>query len=232
MFRGADDIHLFDTPLLLSRNQGLSIVDLFVKRCMDIVFSSLGILIASPFMIIIALAIKLYDKGPVFYKQERITKDAKPFMIYKFRSMTVHSEDAGARLAAKGDARVTPVGRVIRAIHFDELPQLFNILKGDMSMVGPRPERQIIADEYAEAIPEFVLRLKVKAGLTGYAQVYGKYNTTPYDKLKLDLTYIENYSAWLDIRILLLTFKILFVRENTEGVEESQTTAIKRRPHE
>ena len=199
---------------------------------MDIVFSSLGILIASPFMIIIALAIKLYDKGPVFYKQERITKDAKPFMIYKFRSMTVHSEDAGARLAAKGDARVTPVGRVIRAIHFDELPQLFNILKGDMSMVGPRPERQIIADEYAEAIPEFVLRLKVKAGLTGYAQVYGKYNTTPYDKLKLDLTYIENYSAWLDIRILLLTFKILFVRENTEGVEESQTTAIKRRPHE
>lgn len=144
----------------------------------------------------------------------------------------MHSEDAGARLAAKGDARVTPVGRVIRAIHFDELPQLFNILKGDMSMVGPRPERQIIADEYAEAIPEFVLRLKVKAGLTGYAQVYGKYNTTPYDKLKLDLTYIENYSAWLDIRILLLTFKILFVRENTEGVEESQTTAIKRRPHE
>ncbi len=101
-----------------------------------------------------------------------------------------------------------------------------------MSIVGPRPERQMIADEYAEAIPEFVLRLKVKAGLTGYAQVYGKYNTTPYDKLKLDLTYIENYSAWLDIKILLLTFKILFVRENTEGVEESQTTAIKRRPHE
>ena len=227
LFRGADDIHLFDTPLLLSRNQGLSIVDLFVKRMMDIVLSLIGIVIAAPFMLIIVLAIKLYDGGPILYKQERLTKDGKPFMIYKFRSMTVHSEDEGARLAAKGDARVTPVGRIIRAIHFDELPQLFNILKGEMSVVGPRPERQIIADQYTEEIPEFCLRLKVKAGLTGYAQVYGKYNTTPYDKLKLDLTYIENYSAWLDIKILFLTFKILFVRENTEGVDAEQTTAMK-----
>ena len=227
LFRGADDIHLFDTPLLLSRNQGLSIVDLFVKRMMDIVLSLIGIVIASPFMLIIVLAIKLYDGGPILYKQERLTKDGKPFMIYKFRSMTVHSEDEAARLAAKGDARVTPVGRIIRAIHFDELPQLFNILKGEMSVVGPRPERQIIADQYTEEIPEFCLRLKVKAGLTGYAQVYGKYNTTPYDKLKLDLTYIENYSAWLDIKILFLTFKILFVRENTEGVDAEQTTAMK-----
>ena len=197
LFRGADDIHLFDTPLYLSRNQGLGIVDLFVKRLMDIVISLIGIVIASP------------------------------FMIYKFRSMTTHSEDAGARLAAKGDARITPVGRVIRAIHFDELPQLFNILKGEMSVIGPRPERQIIADQYTEEIPEFVLRLKVKAGLTGYAQVYGKYNTTPYDKLKLDLTYIENYSVWMDIKILFLTFKILFQKENTEGVDQDQTTAIK-----
>ncbi|MCM1431821.1 MAG: sugar transferase [Muribaculaceae bacterium] len=227
LFRGADDIHLFDTPLLLSRNQGLSIVELFVKRVMDIVVSLIGIVIASPFMLLIVLGIKLCDRGPVLYKQERLTKDGKHFMIYKFRSMSVDSEEAGARLAAKGDARVTPVGRVIRAIHFDELPQLFNILKGEMSVVGPRPERQEIADQYTESIPEFVLRLKVKAGLTGYAQVYGKYNTTPYDKLKLDLTYIENYSLWQDIRILFLTFKILFVRENTEGVDESQTTAIK-----
>jgi exopolysaccharide biosynthesis polyprenyl glycosylphosphotransferase len=227
LFRGADDIHLFDTPLLLSRNQGLSIVNLFVKRIMDIVISIIGIVIGSPFMILIALGIKLYDGGPVLYKQERLTKDGKPFMIYKFRSMLMDSEDKGARLAAKGDDRVTPVGRVIRAIHFDELPQLFNILKGEMSVVGPRPERQIIADRYTEEIPEFVLRLKVKAGLTGYAQVYGKYNTTPYDKLKLDLTYIENYSVWMDIKILFLTFKILFVRENTEGVDADQTTAIK-----
>jgi exopolysaccharide biosynthesis polyprenyl glycosylphosphotransferase len=227
LFRGADDIHLFDTPLLLSRNQGLSIVNLFIKRAMDIILSLIGIVIASPFMLVIALAIKLYDRGPVLYKQERLTKDGQPFMIYKFRSMTTNSEAAGARLSSKGDARVTPVGRVIRAIHFDELPQLFNILKGEMSVVGPRPERAVIADQYTEEIPEFILRLKVKAGLTGYAQVYGKYNTTPYDKLKLDLTYIENYSVWMDIKILFLTFKILFVRENTEGIDDSQTTAMK-----
>ena len=229
LFRGADDIHLFDTPLLLSRNQGLSIVDLFIKRVMDIVISLIGIVIASPFMLIIVIAIKLYDRGPILYKQERLTKDGKPFMIYKFRSMSVNSEAQGARLAAKDDARVTPVGKVIRSIHFDELPQLFNILKGEMSVVGPRPERQVIADRYAEEIPEFVLRLKVKAGLTGYAQVYGKYNTTPYDKLKLDLTYIQQYSIWLDIRILFLTFKILFIKENTEGVDENQTTAIRQK---
>lgn len=227
LFRGADDIHLFDTPLLLSRNQGLSIDQLFFKRAMDIVISLIGCILASPFMLIIAIAIKLYDGGPVLYKQERLTKDGKPFMIYKFRSMSMDSERAGARLAAKGDKRVTPVGKIIRNIHFDELPQLFNILKGEMSVVGPRPERQIIANQYMEEIPEFVLRLKVKAGLTGYAQVYGKYNTTPYDKLKLDLTYIENYSIWMDVKILLLTFKILFQKDNTEGVDESQKTAMK-----
>ena len=127
----------------------------------------------------------------------------------------------------KNDPRVTGIGRFMRRTSIDELPQLFNILKGEMSVVGPRPERQIIADQYTEEIPEFVLRLKVKAGLTGYAQVYGKYNTTPYDKLKLDLTYIENYSVWMDIKILFLTFKILFQKENTEGVEQDQTTAIK-----
>ena len=227
IFRGADDIHLFDTPLLLSRNQGLSIDQRIIKRTCDIVLSLIGIVIASPFMLIIALAVKLYDGGPVFYKQERLTRDEKPFMIYKFRSMSMDSEKNGARLAAKGDKRVTPVGKIIRNIHFDELPQLFNILKGDMSMVGPRPERQVIADQYAEEIPEFVLRTKVKAGLTGYAQVYGKYNTTPYDKLKFDITYIENYSLWLDVKIMLLTFKILFQKENTEGVDGTQKTALK-----
>ncbi|MCD7708900.1 MAG: sugar transferase, partial [Clostridiales bacterium] len=227
LFRGADDIHLFDTPLLLSRNQGLNIVNLFVKRVMDIVISLIGIVIASPFMLVILIAIKLYDRGPILYSQNRLTKDGREFKMYKFRSMSVHSEDEGARLASKGDARVTPVGKVIRAIHFDELPQLFNILKGDMSVVGPRPERKEIADYYASVIPEFGFRLKVKAGLTGYAQVYGKYNTTPYDKLKLDLTYIENYSLWLDIRILFLTFKILFIKENTEGVDAGQVTAVR-----
>ena len=189
---------------------------------MDIVISLIGIVIASPFMIVIALCIKLYDHGQVLYKQERLTKDGEQFMIYKFRSMTTHSEDAGARLAAKEDARITPVGRVIRAIHFDELPQLFNILKGEMSVVGPRPERQIIADQYTEEIPEFVLRLKVKAGLTGYAQVYGKYNTTFYDKLLMDLMYISKPSILEDLTIMLATVKILTSKESTEGVGEGK----------
>ena len=137
----------------------------------------------------------------------------------------MQSEKKGARLAMKDDDRITPVGRVLRQIHFDELPQIFNILKGDMSLVGPRPERPEIARQYLEEIPEFNYRLKVKAGLTGYAQVYGKYNTTPYDKLKLDLTYIETYSFVQDIKLLMLTFKILFQKENTEGVESWQVTA-------
>jgi len=188
--------------------------------------SLIGIVIASPFMLIIAMAVKLYDGGPVFYKQERLTRDEKPFMIYKFRSMSMDSEKNGARLAAKGDKRVTPVGKIIRNIHFDELPQLFNILKGDMSMVGPRPERKVIADQYAEEIPEFVLRTKVKAGLTGYAQVYGKYNMTAYDKLKLDLMYIQNYSVHLDFEIMLKTVQILFMKESTEGVQPGQEIAL------
>ena len=228
MLRSADDIHLFDTPLFLSRNQGLSIVESFSKRVFDIVVSLIGIVIASPFMLVIALAIKLYDGGPILYKQARLTQGEREFMIYKFRSMSVDSEKKGARLAAKGDKRITPVGNVIRNIHFDELPQLFNILKGDMSIVGPRPERKVIAEQYLKEIPEVHMRLKVKAGLTGYAQVYGKYNTTPYDKLKLDVTYIKNYSFWLDIKILFLTFKILFQKENTEGVDETQITASKK----
>ena len=156
-------------------------------------------MVLSPLFLVLALLIKLYDGGPVFYRQDRLTKDGKVFQVYKFRSMRVDSERDGARLAMKGDSRVTPVGKVLRNIHFDELPQLLNIIKGDMSLVGPRPERPEIAAEYTKEIPEFSYRLKVKAGLTGYAQVYGKYNTTPYDKLKLDLTYILNYSFLLDL---------------------------------
>lgn len=228
LLRSAEDVHLFDSPLFLIRNQEMSIIQSWIKRLFDIVVSLAGVIIASPFMLIIACAVKAYDGGPVLYKQARLTKGGREFMIYKFRSMSVDSEVKGARLAAKNDSRVTPVGKVLRNIHFDELPQLFNILKGDMSIVGPRPERRQIADKYLEEIPEFDMRLKVKAGLTGYAQVYGKYNTTPYDKLKLDLTYINNYSFWLDIKIMFLTFKILFQKENTEGIAADQITASKK----
>lgn len=225
MIMSAEKIHMFDTPLLLFRNCGLTVEKQAVKRIFDIFCSAIMLIVFSPILLVIAILVKAYDGGPVFYKQERLTRDGRVFLIYKFRSMCVDSEKQGARLAMKGDSRITPVGRVIRNIHFDELPQIFNILKGDMSVVGPRPERPEIAAEYAKEIPEFPYRLKVKAGLTGYAQVYGKYNTTPYDKLKLDLTYIENYSFWLDLHLIATTAKILFQKENTEGVEQNQKTA-------
>ncbi len=225
---GTEPIHLFDSPLMLARNRGLTIEQRFVKRTMDIICSLLAIVISSPFLILIGAGIKLYDKGPVFYTQERLTRDGEIFRIIKFRSMRMDSERDGAQLARKNDDRITPVGRVIRRTHLDELPQIFNILKGEMSFVGPRPEREVIANEYEAVIPEFSFRLKVKAGLTGYAQVYGKYNTTPYDKLKLDLTYIETYSFWLDIKLMLMTFKIIFQKENTEGIDKKQVTAIKK----
>lgn len=227
LLRGADNIHLFDTPLYLSRNQGLSADQLMFKRLLDLVVCVPVSVILMPLFLLISLLIKLYDGGPVLYKQPRLTINGKVFNIYKFRSMRMDSEKAGAQLAKKNDDRITPVGRVLRALHFDEFPQLINIIKGDMSLVGPRPERPEIAKQYKEIIPEFDFRLKVKAGLTGYAQVYGKYNTTPYDKLKLDLTYIENYTFWLDIKLMFLTFKILFQKENTEGIDANQVTAIK-----
>lgn len=228
LLRGADNIHLFDTPLYLSRNQGLSADQLMFKRLLDLVVCIPVSVVLMPLFLIISLMIKLYDGGPVLYKQSRLTINGKVFNIYKFRSMRMDSEKEGAQLAKKHDDRVTPIGRVLRALHFDEFPQLINIIKGDMSLVGPRPERPEIAEQYKEVIPEFDFRLKVKAGLTGYAQVYGKYNTTPYDKLKLDLTYIENYTFWLDIKLMFLTFKILFQKENTEGIDANQVTAIKK----
>ncbi|MBE6692223.1 MAG: exopolysaccharide biosynthesis polyprenyl glycosylphosphotransferase [Ruminococcaceae bacterium] len=225
MIKSATNIHLFDTSLLLFRNFSLTAEQQFLKRIFDIFASLVAIILASPLMLIISLAIFLYDRGPVIFTQDRLTRDGKTFKIYKFRSMRV-SEDEEYCLTRKEDERITPIGRIIRAVHFDELPQLFNILKGEMSVVGPRPECPILAEEYSENVPEFGFRLKVKAGLTGYAQVYGKYNTTPYDKLKLDLTYIQNYSFLLDLKIIVLTLKILFEKENTEGIDNDQTTAL------
>ena len=172
--------------------------------------------------------IKAYDHGPAFYKQVRLTKDGRRFEILKFRSMRVDAEKDGvARLAATDDDRITPVGKIIRAIRFDELPQIFNILKGDMSIVGPRPERPEIAAQYEEEMPAFSLRLQVKAGLTGTAQVYGKYNTEPKDKLKMDLMYINDMSLKEDLKLIFATVKILFMKESTAGVQQGQVTANK-----
>lgn len=224
---GAEELHIFDTPILLSREYSLSMEQRFIKRTIDIIGAVILLLVTSPLMLLTALAVKLYDRGPVLYKQIRCTIDQKQFYIMKFRSMRIDAEKDGvARLAQKNDNRITPVGRFIRKCRLDELPQLFNILKGDMSFIGPRPERPEIIAQYVEIIPEFVFRMKVKAGLAGFAQVYGKYNTSPYDKLKLDLTYIENYSVWLDLKLMFLTLKVLFMPDSTEGISESQITAM------
>ena len=223
MIRGGKNITLFDTPLLLVKGTGLTPAQRVAKRCMDIVLSAIALLITSPAFLAVAISIKLEDGGPVFYKQKRLTRNGREFEILKFRSMIVDAEKyAGAVLATEDDPRITKTGKVIRATRLDELPQLLNILKGDMSIVGPRPERKVIADEYCKDIPEFAYRLKVRGGLTGYAQIYGKYNTSAYDKLRLDLMYIENYSFLLDIKLIILTMRIIFSKESTEGIDKAQ----------
>ena len=225
MIQSAPTINMFDTSLLVFRNMGLSADQRFFKRLFDIAASLIiGILIL-PLILIIALLIKIFDNGPVFFKQDRLTKDGKVFKVIKFRSMKVRKDDEPYCLTRKNDSRITPIGKFLRASHLDELPQIFNILKGDMSFVGPRPETPELADTYKEIVPEFDFRLKVRAGLTGYAQVFGRYNTTPYDKLKLDLAYIDKYSFLFDLKLIVLTIKVLFQKENTEGIEEWQTSA-------
>ena len=222
MIRGAENNTLFDTPLMLVRGTGLTPMQRIVKRAMDIILCSIAMIVAAPIMLIVAVAIKLEDGGPVFYKQYRMTRGGREFAILKFRSMIVDAEKyAGAVLATGDDPRITKVGKVIRATRIDELPQILNILKGDMSIVGPRPERKCIAEEYYKELPEFAYRLKVRGGLTGYAQIYGKYNTSAYDKLRLDLMYIENYSLLLDIKLIVLTLRIIFSKDSTEGIDKA-----------
>ena len=223
MIRGAKTISLFDTPLLLVKGTGLTPAQRVGKRLMDIVLCSVAMIVAAPVMAVVAIAIKLEDGGPVFFKQKRMTRGGREFDILKFRSMIVDAEKyAGAVLATEDDPRITKVGKFIRATRLDEIPQILNILKGDMSIVGPRPERKVIADEYYKDIPEFAYRLKVRGGLTGYAQIYGKYNTSAYDKLRLDLMYIENYSLMMDIKLIILTLRIIFSKDSTEGIDKQQ----------
>ena len=221
--RGATEINLFDTPLILVKGKGLTYSQRFMKRVMDLLICFVAMIVAAPIMLIVAAAIKLEDGGPVFYTQKRVTRDGKEFDILKFRSMIVDAEKNGYTAPASDhDPRITKVGNVIRAIRFDELPQILNIIKGDMSIVGPRPERVEHVQKYSEDIPEFGYRLKVKGGLTGYAQIYGKYNTAAYDKLRLDLMYIENYSLMLDIKLILQTIRILLKKESTEGFDKAE----------
>ena len=224
----AEHIKSFDSPVLFVARTSPDPEYLAVKRLFDIVFSLFGLVLFSPVILITALAVKICDRGPVLYKQTRLTRDGREFRILKFRSMRVDAEGDGvARLSTgENDSRITPVGKFIRKTRIDELPQLINILKGDMSFVGPRPERPEIARQYCETIPDFKLRLQVKAGLTGYAQVYGKYNTDPYEKLEFDLMYINNMSFTTDLRLIFATLGILLKSESTEGVDNGQVTAM------
>lgn len=223
---GAHAMHMFHLPILSLKRYAAPPEYLFMKRALDIILSLAALIVTSPIMLVTAIAVKS-DGGPALYKQTRLTKDGALFEILKFRSMRVDAEKDGVARLSTGDKddRVTPVGRVIRKYRIDELPQLFNILSGKISIVGPRGERPSIATQYEEELPEFALRLQAKAGLTGYAQVYGKYNTTPYDKLQMDLMYIAHPSIIEDLKIMFATVKILFMPESTEGIAEGTTTA-------
>ena len=226
LIKGSEEVNLFDTPLYLCKNVGMDGISAAIKRLGDILISGVGIILSSPIMLVTAILIHKYDGGPVFYKQVRCTIGGKEYKIMKFRSMITDAEkDGKARLASENDDRITPIGHFIRATRIDELPQFFNILKCEMSVVGPRPERPEIIQEYIKDVPEFAFRTHVKAGLTGYAQVYGKYNTTSYDKLKLDMIYCEKCSVLLDIQLILMTLRVIFTKDATEGVAEGTTNA-------
>ena len=228
---GAEHRVNFSFPLLrVERADGHNEYRLF-KRAFDILCAVMGLIVLSPIMLATAIAIWLDDHGPVFYRQVRLTRNGREFNILKFRSMSVGAEKDGvARLAGQNDSRITRVGKFIRACRIDELPQLINILLGDMSVVGPRPERPEIARQYEQTLPEFSLRLQVKAGLTGLAQVYGRYNTEPYHKLQMDLMYINEMSFIKDLQLILATLKILFVKESTQGVAQGHQTAQRTSP--
>ncbi len=207
-----DDILLF--KYVTNRISGSQAI---VKRMMDIFFSFIGLIVASPIMIVVAVMIKLDDFGPIFFSQERVTKNGEIFKIYKFRSMKLNDSE---RPATENDDRITRAGRIIRKIRVDELPQLLNIIKGDMSIVGPRPETVALTQEITKDCPEFSFRLKVKAGLTGTAQIMGRYNTNPKNKVIFDLYYIENFSILYDLKLMFQTLIVFIKKDSTEGFEE------------
>lgn len=220
----ARTVQLDDLPVFEIDNLHLSFEKMIIKRIFDGVLSFIGIVLTLPIMAVTALIIKLYDRGPVLYIQERVTQGNRKFKLYKFRTMIVNAEKkTGPVLAYDRDPRITPLGRFLRASRLDELPQLFNVLKGDMSIVGPRPERQHFINEFTKDIPHFKYRIMVKAGVTGLAQVLGKYTTSPEDKARFDLLYIRNYSLWLDLKIMLRTFKVVFLKDKSSGVKEEKS---------
>lgn len=209
-----------DVLLVETRPASISIIQSFIKRCIDIVGASILLIVTLPITLLVSIAIKLDDNGPVFYRQTRITKEEKEFEIIKFRSMKLNSGD---RPAEVNDDRITKVGHIIRKYRVDEIPQALNILKGDISLVGPRPESKAHAEEISKTVPDFNMRLKVKGGLTGYAQIFGKYNTTPEQKLLLDLKYIESFSIIEDLKLIFQTLMVFIRPDSTEAFEEKDS---------
>lgn len=224
---------LDDLSILASNIKDLSFEQKLIKRFMDIVIAGIATVVLSPVMLVVALSIKLYDKGPVFFKQKRATINGKLFDVLKFRTMIVDADKIeGFRPAGDKDSRITPVGNILRKLRVDELPQLFNILKGEMSLVGPRPERIEHVEMYTQELPEFKYRLRAKAGLTGLAQIAGKYNTSPKDKLILDLMYIERYSVFMDVVLMFQTVAVFFKPDSTEGFNEDRIADFVRQQSE
>lgn len=221
IINNSQTVQIGDSLVYRVKNQKLSLEQLMLKRAFDIVFSAIFLIITSPIILISALAIKLYDRGPVFFKQRRLTRNAEPFDILKFRTMIVDAEKDGAQYTIENDTRITPVGNFLRRTRIDEIPQFINVLKGEMSVVGPRAERIENYEAYCAQMPEFIYRTKVKAGITGYSQVYGKYNTSFEDKARMDIHYIEKFSLLNDIKLILATAKVVFIGEATEGFESS-----------
>ncbi len=226
---GADSVTLDDKTLISACVKELSFEQRIVKRAMDLVLALVALVLTSPIMIACAVAVKLGDGGPVFFRQQRATKNGKIFKVYKFRTMKVMEEQTVQVSATDNDDRITKVGAVLRKFRVDELPQIFNILRGEMSIVGPRPEMLENVYRYTEELPEFEYRLRVKAGLTGLAQVVGKYNTSPKDKLVLDLIYIEKYSLWMDIKLIFQTLVVFLKSEDsTEVFQEENILEFKK----
>ncbi|MCM0650582.1 sugar transferase [Clostridium swellfunianum] len=210
-----------DIPMLKVKKLGLTFEQELIKRLLDIVVSAIGIVLASPIMLLSALIIKLTDGGNIFYKQERVTVNERRFYVLKFRTMVMNAEKlTGPVLAEKDDPRITKFGRFMRSTRIDELPQMFNVLLGDMSIVGPRPERPFFVEQFKKEISDYKYRTLVKAGVTGLAQVLGKYTTTAEDKVRYDIMYIKNYSILLDLKLILQTIKIMFMKESSSGVPD------------
>ena len=226
LIKYSDDVFVLDSPMYYSSNFSLPFESRFFKRLLDIVLSLFVVIVFLPLWLIVSLLIKIEDGGPIFYIQKRVTMNLKEFNIIKFRSMKCSNSNE-VLPTINDDERITKVGKIIRNLHIDEIPQFINVLVGDMSVVGPRPERIEHVRLYSKEIPEFTYRYKVKAGITGLAQIYGKYNTTAMNKLKLDLIYIKKYTPMFDLELMFKTLKVIFMKENTEGFDKNSQEYIK-----